>query len=291
MPKDAATISAKALVQEAELVALVRKGYVIEVIVQETPFKKAATWHGEWVIRLTDDEESFEAYLVTARGYATKSVRVIKTVNGLLSFMTELGFATVGIPMEKGERARHQLQNEAVASDSVPGEAAHDREVQSPTMPDASYPAPRIASYVSLTEAGHALLLLDTQAMVSPRAAGVLAAHGWAEPDLVRLRSDDGRSLSFEFIDMTLDGTLQLKELREHTGFANRPWGQRWNIIEDIAGLYGPVEEAQMVYQRSLLDLMTWEGLVEYHEKSATGWYQGDLSPYPVEVVRKGRND
>ena len=198
MPKDAATISAKTLVQEAELIALVRKGYVIEVIAQEAPFKKAATWYGEWIVRLTDDHESFEAYLVTARGCASKSFRIIKTVNGLLSFMTGLGFATVGIPMEKGERSRHQLQSKAVTSETVPVEAAHDREVQSSAMSHDPYPAPRIASYVSLTEAGRALLLLDIQAMISPRAASVLATHGWAEPDLVRLRSDDGEALSFE---------------------------------------------------------------------------------------------
>lgn len=96
-------------VLEAEFLDLIRQGHVAEVVSRAVATRKAAVWYGDWIIRLTDREGSFEKYLAITRG--ERQIRSFKTANGLISFMTGIGFPAVTIPMEPGGRAAHRLSD------------------------------------------------------------------------------------------------------------------------------------------------------------------------------------
>lgn len=72
-------------VLEAEFLDLIRQGHVAEVVARAVATRKAAVWYGDWIIRLTDREGSFEKYLAVTRG--ERQIRSFKTANGLISFM------------------------------------------------------------------------------------------------------------------------------------------------------------------------------------------------------------
>lgn len=105
-------------VLEAEFLDLIRQGHVAEVVSRAVATRKAAVWYGDWILRLTDREGSFEKYLAVTRD--ERQIRAFKTANGLISFMTGIGFPAVTIPMEPGGRAAHRLSDRQPGRPEIP---------------------------------------------------------------------------------------------------------------------------------------------------------------------------
>jgi hypothetical protein len=102
---------------------LVATGYMAEIVCQEAAFRKASVWYGEWIVRVVNLERSYQKILVTSPrrqgDMGEIKVRVFKTINGLTSFMHDVGFAHLDIPLILGGRSLQMLPDEAVAkSDS-----------------------------------------------------------------------------------------------------------------------------------------------------------------------------
>ncbi|AUR22496.1 hypothetical protein PhaeoP80_04473 (plasmid) [Phaeobacter inhibens] len=76
-------------------------------------------WYGEWVIRVVNQDRSYEKMLVSARSRARQDeeivLRTFKTINGLVSFLNPMGFTHINVPMDEGGRATHVLPEKVVA--------------------------------------------------------------------------------------------------------------------------------------------------------------------------------
>lgn len=101
------------VVTENYLRSLIQDGYHAEVVCRAKPTKKAAVWYGSWIIRVVNQSRTYEKLLVSARNRATPdeeiTARVFKTANGLISFIQDLGFDHVDIPLVIGRRTIHAL--------------------------------------------------------------------------------------------------------------------------------------------------------------------------------------
>jgi len=102
--------------------SLVHKGYQAEVVCKTSAHKKAAVWYGSWIILVVSKDRSYEKLLVPARKRAGKddevTVRTFKTANGLISFLEEVGFTQVNIPLVEGGRSTHALLDEELDADN-----------------------------------------------------------------------------------------------------------------------------------------------------------------------------
>lgn len=95
------------VVTEDGLRRLLAAGYSAEVVCKETGAKRHNTWTGTWVVRAIGPDGNDEKLLVTSRAYF--KVREFKTVVGLVSFLSDMGFRTAHVPLEAGGRQQHQL--------------------------------------------------------------------------------------------------------------------------------------------------------------------------------------
>ncbi|UWQ77410.1 hypothetical protein [Leisingera sp. M658] len=107
------------VVTETLFRSLVGNGYQAEVVSRVAAHKKAAVWYGEWIIRVVNQDRTYEKTLVPARKRANAqedeiTVRVFKTANGLISFMQGVGFEHVDIPLVAGGRSIHTLTNNSL---------------------------------------------------------------------------------------------------------------------------------------------------------------------------------
>lgn len=101
------TEEAPNVVTEDGLRKLLALGYRAEVVCKETGGKRHNTWTGNWIIRAVGPDNGAEKLLVTSRAYF--KVREFKTVVGLVSFLSDMGFTTAHVPLEAGGRVQHQL--------------------------------------------------------------------------------------------------------------------------------------------------------------------------------------
>lgn len=109
------------VVTEPRFRELLSQGFVAEIICQADCNKRNGHWYGEWILRAIDGDGTKARLLVKVPRYANLDVeaRVFKTVNGLLSFMLELGFATANIPVREGHRTINTVaQKDASESSS-----------------------------------------------------------------------------------------------------------------------------------------------------------------------------
>ncbi|MDO5757217.1 MAG: hypothetical protein Q4P24_06825 [Rhodobacterales bacterium] len=101
------------VVTELRFRQLVAIGYHAEVVCQGAAYRKASVWYGEWIIRAVSQEGTFGKLLVTTPRRVNDmdeiKVRVFKTINGLSSFMHDVGFAHVDVPFFLGGRTIHLL--------------------------------------------------------------------------------------------------------------------------------------------------------------------------------------
>ncbi len=107
--------SPKHVVTNAGLQELLESGWQLHVVCQRKPELKGYQWHGSWYLVAVDPSTNEWAPLITARE-KTKlgrrpdgsrpmddvSYREIKTISGLVSMVTSLGFTYVAFPTEPG---------------------------------------------------------------------------------------------------------------------------------------------------------------------------------------------
>ena len=109
------------VVTETLFRSLMRSGYLAEVVCKTEATKKSAVWYGLWIIRVVNQDRSFEKLLVPARQRANADdevrIREFKTANGLISFMQGIGFTHVNIPLKEGGRSTHVLPADALETD------------------------------------------------------------------------------------------------------------------------------------------------------------------------------
>ncbi len=109
------------VVTETLFRSLMHSGYQAEVVCKTSAHKKAAVWYGLWVIRVVNQDRTYEKLLVPARKRAGQedeiSVRTFKTANGLISFLQSVGFEQAHIPLVEGGRSIHSLGENALDPD------------------------------------------------------------------------------------------------------------------------------------------------------------------------------
>lgn len=109
------------VVTEPRFRQLLAKGYQAEVVCRQDAYRKASVWYGEWIVRVVDQDRTFEKLLVTTprrvgEGDEVK-IRVFKTINGLTSFMHGVGFAHIDVPFYRGGRSSQSLPDEVLEMD------------------------------------------------------------------------------------------------------------------------------------------------------------------------------
>ena len=89
-------------VSEEGLRELVEQGYTTEVVCVDDPYFTGQYFAGKWNIRAVSPDGESEMVLVTQR--RTKQPRDIKTINGVISLLLNLGYDGVNLPMQTGGR-------------------------------------------------------------------------------------------------------------------------------------------------------------------------------------------
>ncbi len=106
------------VVKEVLFRHLVAHGYMAEIVCQEAAFRKASIWYGEWIVRVVNAERTYQKVLITSPRRANEldevKIRLFKTINGLTSFMHEVGFAHVDVPLIVGGRSLQTLPDEVL---------------------------------------------------------------------------------------------------------------------------------------------------------------------------------
>lgn len=110
------------VVTENRFRTLMQSGYQAEVVCRSAAFRKSAVWYGEWIIRVVDQDRTFEKLLVVARSGTSENseirIREFKTANGLISFLSGMGCSHVNIPLHEGGRSTHVLPEDALIDNS-----------------------------------------------------------------------------------------------------------------------------------------------------------------------------
>lgn len=81
---------------------LVGQGWRIEITCLASAQKRHANYFGQWVICAISPDGDQLRRLVTARNLA--DMRSFKTINGLVSFLEELGIDAPHVPLREGMR-------------------------------------------------------------------------------------------------------------------------------------------------------------------------------------------
>lgn len=89
-------------VSEEGLRELVEQGYTTEVVCVDDPHFTGQYFAGKWNIRAISPDGESEMVLVTQR--RTRQPREIKTINGVISLLLNLGYDGVNLPMRTGGR-------------------------------------------------------------------------------------------------------------------------------------------------------------------------------------------
>lgn len=93
------------VVSEEGFRLLLGEGYDAQVLCLEDPEKRQTQWHGRWAVRALGGEGRTDCVLVTTRGHrGALQAREFKTSLGLISFLVQMGFEIVSLPMRAGIR-------------------------------------------------------------------------------------------------------------------------------------------------------------------------------------------
>lgn len=90
------------VIREAEIRGFVDRGATIVVVATDEPRRVTSGLAGRWEVHA--EASGDRRFLVTSRDPSRP--RGFKTVSGLISFLTELGFDDVSVPMRKGNEVR-----------------------------------------------------------------------------------------------------------------------------------------------------------------------------------------
>ena len=100
------------VISEQGLRQSLEHGGQLEIECREPPFRKGPSWHGLWIMKSVDPSGDVQM-LVTARMDAARGgfkVREFKTATGIISFLTDCGFAVAHFPLRVGEKTTLRLQ-------------------------------------------------------------------------------------------------------------------------------------------------------------------------------------
>jgi hypothetical protein len=89
-------------IRESEIRGFVDRGATIVVVAADEPRRVTSGLAGRWEVHA--ETRGDRRFLVTSRDPSRP--RGFKTVSGLISFLNELGFEQVSVPMRKGIEAR-----------------------------------------------------------------------------------------------------------------------------------------------------------------------------------------
>ena len=90
------------VIREAEIRGFVDRGATIVVVATDEPRRVTSGLAGRWEVHVEANGD--RCFLVTSRDPSRP--RGFKTLSGLISFLTELGFDHVSVPMREGFEAR-----------------------------------------------------------------------------------------------------------------------------------------------------------------------------------------
>ena len=90
------------VIREAEIRSFVDRGATIVVVAMDEPRRVTSGLAGRWEVHA--EASGARRFLVTSRDPSRP--RWFKTLSGLVSFLTELGFDEVAVPMRKGSESR-----------------------------------------------------------------------------------------------------------------------------------------------------------------------------------------
>lgn len=107
---------------EARFRELMRRGYQAEVACTADSRRSNGKWHGEWIVRVVDKDKAVEKVLMKMPRHASSGQdlepRRFKTIDGLHSFMTAVGFIHVHIPAYEGSRSVQALPSDVIETDN-----------------------------------------------------------------------------------------------------------------------------------------------------------------------------
>lgn len=91
------------VVSEDGLKERLSEGWRIEVVCRKAGEKRHANWYGAWGVRIISPDGRSERTLVTFR--KDMDQRLFRTINGLVSFLSECGVTRPCVPLVEGERS------------------------------------------------------------------------------------------------------------------------------------------------------------------------------------------
>ena len=96
------------VVSEDGLKEELSRGWQVEVVCKRAGEKRHANWYGAWGVRIISPDGKSERTLVTYR--KDMDLRLFRTVNGLISFLSECGITRPCVPMLEGQRALQEKE-------------------------------------------------------------------------------------------------------------------------------------------------------------------------------------
>ena len=106
------------VVTEQKLRDDLRCGYSVDVLAEEDASKRHNVWYGLWVVRsVSPDGQQDKPLVVSGNSLRT---RTFKTLNGLVSFLADIGCKSVTIGLYKGERVRQRTEDASSAEIQSP---------------------------------------------------------------------------------------------------------------------------------------------------------------------------
>jgi hypothetical protein len=90
---------------EAELPGLLSGGGTVLVTCEDTPHRRTSGIHGNWTVAVAMPDGTVRQ-LVTTRDRDT--MRSIKTIDGIISFIADLGIEPVTVPMKEGRQSENR---------------------------------------------------------------------------------------------------------------------------------------------------------------------------------------
>ncbi|MGR3433704.1 MAG: hypothetical protein ACU0CO_02250 [Shimia sp.] len=90
---------------EVELPDLLAAGGTVVVTCEDAPHRRTSGIHRSWTVTVTMPDGTVRQ-LVTTRDRDT--VRSIKTIGGITSFIASLGIEPVTVPMKKGRKSKNR---------------------------------------------------------------------------------------------------------------------------------------------------------------------------------------
>lgn len=270
-------------INKAELLSLCEQGHTPEVVAHKDASRTSSVWYGNWTLQIAGADGQPVKKLVSARSSGGPQLRRFKTANGLISFLSELGLEEVSVPLKANTTARLSAADDPEPVAEPERQTALDIQDDSP-LENVQEPPP-MAAYITMTNVGRALRLLDLRGLLSVADARLLARIGLVKPDFVRVAAPDDTPYLFEFVSFSAEGSRQRTVMNERIRPDDWLWGCCRNVLDNVEGHYGSPSGQQIVYSRALVALLAPDSIEKRHAGSALGWSGITPSDEGIEEV------